>query len=57
MVDIVTERIVAVNLSDRISAQQADAQDLSSFAVRDFHLRLHGVKCTHRAISCRPSMP
>ena len=40
MVNIVKERIAAVHLSDRITAQQADAQDLSSFAVRAFRIRL-----------------
>ena len=34
MVDLVRQRIEAQHLSSRITAQQADAQDLHDFAVR-----------------------
>ena len=46
MVDLVTERINAQGLSDRITAQQADAQDLSEFAVRASNL-MFGTKCRY----------
>ncbi len=57
MVDIVRERIAAVGLGDRIAAQQADAQDLSDFAVRDFHSRLRLTRSTHLLVECRLSTP
>ncbi len=37
MVDIVKERIEGDRLDDRITAQQADAQDLGDFDVRALH--------------------